>query len=98
MYAGQWVLRGFDPWALQEKSSGTFVGVAGLWFPEGWFELEITWALIPGQHGKGYATEAAQRALKAPYEHFGWTTAASVIATDNPASMAVAELNPVFFE
>jgi RimJ/RimL family protein N-acetyltransferase len=47
--------------------------------------------LIPGQHGKGYATEAASRALQAAYEHFGWQTAVSVIATDNAASYAVAQ-------
>lgn len=91
VYSGHWVLRGFGPWAVQEKSTGAFVGVAGLWFPEGWSEPEITWALVPGQHGKGYATEAAKRSLQAAYEHFGWTTAISVVATDNPASMAVAE-------
>ncbi len=91
VYSGHWVLRGFGPWALQEKTTGAFVGIAGLWFPEGWSEPEITWALVPGQHGKGYATEAAKRSLQAAYEHFGWTTAISVVATDNPASMAVAE-------
>lgn len=91
VYSGHWVLRGFGPWALEEKSSGAFVGICGLWFPEGWAEPEITWALVPGQHGKGYATEAARRSLRAAYEHFGWTTAISVVATSNPASIAVAE-------
>lgn len=91
VYAGHWALRGYGPWALEEKSSGVFVGLAGLWFPEGWVEPEITWALVPGQHGKGYATEAAQRALQSAYEDFGWVTAVSVVATSNPASVAVAE-------
>jgi RimJ/RimL family protein N-acetyltransferase len=91
VYPGHWALRGYGPWALEEKASGAFVGLAGLWFPQGWVEPEITWALLPGQHGKGYATEAAQRALQAAYEHFGWTTAVSVISTDNTASLAVAE-------
>lgn len=91
VYSGHWVLRGFGPWALEEKASGAFVGVSGLWYPEGWSEPEITWALVPGQHGKGYATEAAKRSLQAAYEHFGWTTAISVVATNNPASIAVAE-------
>lgn len=91
VYSGHWALRGYGPWALEEKASGIYVGLAGLWFPEGWVEPEITWALVPGQHGKGYATEAAQRALQAAYQHFGWTTAVSVIATDNAASLAVAQ-------
>jgi RimJ/RimL family protein N-acetyltransferase len=62
-----------------------------LWFPEGWIEPELTWALVPGHHGKGYATEAAQRSLVSAYGDFGWTTAVSVISIDNHASIAVAE-------
>ncbi len=91
VYSGHWVLRGFGPWALETKDSGQFVGLCGMWFPEGFPEPEISWALIPGQHGKGYATEAARRALRAAYEDFGWKTAVSVIATDNAASHAVAQ-------
>ena len=91
VYSGHWVLRGFGPWALEEKASGQFVGLCGMWFPEGFPEPEISWALIPRQHGKGYATEAARRALQAAYEDFGWKTAVSVIAADNAASHAVAQ-------
>lgn len=90
VYSGHWALRGYGPWALQEKNSGHFVGLTGLWYPEGWIEPEITWALVPGYHGKGYATEGAQRALQAAYELFGWTTAVSVVSVHNLASQAVA--------
>ncbi len=57
----------------------------------GWIEPEITWALVLGAHGKGYATEGAQRALQAAYEDFGWTTAVSVVSVENTASQAVAQ-------
>lgn len=90
VYSGHWALRGYGPWALEEKATGQFVGLSGLWYPEGWIEPEITWALVPGQHGKGFATEAALRALKAGYEDFGWTTAVSVVSVSNTASQAVA--------
>ncbi len=90
VYSGHWALRGYGPWALEEKASGQFVGISGLWYPEGWIEPEITWALMPGQHGKGFATEAAARALQAAYTHFGWSTAASVVSVTNTASQAVA--------
>ena len=50
----------------------------------------ITWALLPDQQGKGYATEAARRALQAAHEVYGWTTAVSVVAHGNTASDAVA--------
>jgi RimJ/RimL family protein N-acetyltransferase len=89
-YLGHWGLRGYGPWGLEVKTTGQFVGITGLWFPEGWIEPEITWALVPAAHGHGYATEAASRSLEAAYENFGWTTAVSVISVDNPASAAVA--------
>jgi ribosomal-protein-alanine N-acetyltransferase len=89
-YAGHWLLRGYGPWGIEIRRSGEFVGLSGLWFPEGWIEPEITWALAPAHHGNGYATEAAGRALRSAYEDFGWCTAASVISVENPASTAVA--------
>lgn len=98
VYSGHWALRGYGPWALEEKATGQFVGLSGLWYPEGWIEPEITWALVPGQHGKGFATEAALRALKAGYEDFGWTTAVSVVAVSNTASQAVALRMGAFLE
>lgn len=90
VYSGHWLLRGYGPWALEEKATGSFVGISGLWYPEGWAEPEITWALVPGAHGKGYATEGARRALQAAYEDFGWTTAVSVVSVANAPSQAVA--------
>lgn len=90
VYSGHWALRGYGPWALEERASGQFVGISGLWYPEGWIEPEITWALVPGQQGKGFATEAAACALRAAYTHFGWRTAVSVVSVTNTASQAVA--------
>jgi len=91
VYPGHWTLRGCGPWALEEKATGEYVGLAGLWFPEGWPEPELTWALIESHHGKGFATEAVRRSLRAAYQDFGWTTAVSVIAPDNTPSARVAE-------
>lgn len=90
-YPGHWALRGYGPFAIEERSTGDFVGLTGPWFPDGWIEPEITWALVPSKHGNGFATEAAARALRAAYELFGWTTAASVVALDNAASASVAK-------
>jgi RimJ/RimL family protein N-acetyltransferase len=90
VYSGHWLLRGYGPWALEEKATGNYVGLTGMWFPDGWIEPEITWALVLGAHGKGYATEGASRSLRAAYEDFGWTTAVSVVSVDNAASQAVA--------
>lgn len=90
VYSGHWLLRGYGPWAVAHQDTDHLVGVCGLWFPEGWPEPEITWALLPDQQGKGYATEAAHRALQAAYAVYGWRTAVSVVAHGNTASDAVA--------
>ena len=89
-YPGHWALRGYGPWAIERQDTGDFIGLCGPWFPEGWFAPEITWALMPGHHGHGFATEAARAALDLAYSDFGWTTAVSVVAIANEASAAVA--------
>jgi RimJ/RimL family protein N-acetyltransferase len=89
--AGQWVLKGFGPFAIEERSSGRFAGYAGPWFPFGWPEPEIMWGLHADFHGKGYATEAAGAARAWAYRALEWTTAISLIHPDNSASRGVAE-------
>ena len=71
----------------REEAWRKFAVYSGHWVLRGYGP----WALIPGQQGKGFATEAARRALQAAYEDFGWKTAVSVIAADNAASHAVAQ-------
>lgn len=91
VYPGHWALRGYGPFALEVRESGDFIGICGPWYPEGWPEPEITWALVPGHHGHGYATEAARRALRFSYESLRWPTAVSVVADGNDASVRVAQ-------
>jgi RimJ/RimL family protein N-acetyltransferase len=58
--AGHWQLRGYGPYALEEKSTGTVLGTAGLWYPLEWPEPEIKWALARRHWGQGYASEAVR--------------------------------------
>ena len=44
---GHWTLRGYGYWAVEEKRTGVFVGGVGLWFPDGWPELELGYWLMP---------------------------------------------------
>jgi ribosomal-protein-alanine N-acetyltransferase len=87
---GHWSLRGYGRWAVEEKATGTFCGLVGLWNPEGWPEPEIGWDLMNGLEGKGFATEAALAARSFAYETLGWTTAISLIAPDNVKSAGLA--------
>lgn len=95
---GQWHLRGFGMFAVEEKSSGAFVGHAGPNFPAGWPEREIGWGLVPDFHGKGYATEAARAGLEFAYGVLGWDTAISLIDPDNVPSQKVATRLGTTFE
>jgi RimJ/RimL family protein N-acetyltransferase len=81
---GHWVLRGFGSWAIEEKSSGSWVGYSGLWFPHGWPEPELMWGLAAHAHGRGYATEAARRGREYAYRQLGWKTLISCIAPHQP--------------
>jgi RimJ/RimL family protein N-acetyltransferase len=58
--AGHWPLRGYGPYALEEKSTGTVLGTVGLWYPLEWPEPEIKWALARRHWGQGYASEAVR--------------------------------------
>ena len=88
---GHWVIKGYGAWSVEEKSSGDFCGIVGLWNPEGWPEREITWAIVEHKQGMGIAVEAAIRSKKYAYETLGWDTVYSCISAENSASIHLAE-------
>ena len=87
---GHWQLRGYGLWAMEEKATGSVVGVVGLWHPDGFPEHELGWDLFDGATGKGYATEAGRAARAFAYDTLGWTTLISLIADGNTGSEGVA--------
>ncbi len=88
---GHWTLRGYGIWAVEEKGSQEFVGSIGLWFPEGWPELELGYWLVPEAHGKGYATEAGMKSRDYAFDQLGAKTLVSYIDPTNEPSKKVAE-------
>jgi RimJ/RimL family protein N-acetyltransferase len=90
-YAGCWALRGYGKFVVEEKASGSAIGIVGPWYPEGWPEPEIGWTVLPAFTGRGYATEAAARSLAFAYDELGWTTAMSAIFPGNERSFRLAE-------
>lgn len=88
---GHWYLKGFGCWALEEKSSGDFVGCSGLWYSYGWPEVELAYWLLPEHWGKGYATEAGMRSLQFASSTLSLTTVVSYIDPENKASRKVAK-------
>ena len=88
---GHWVIRGYGPWAVEEKSTGDFCGMVGLWNPEAWPEPEITWGIVASKQNQGFAAEAAIRARSYAYETLMWKTIYSCISENNTPSIALAE-------
>ena len=87
---GHWSLCGYGRWMIDVTDTGQTVGMAGLWYPEGWPEPEIGWDLFEGFEGQGYATEAARAARDYAQDKLGWQTAISLVNPENIASARVA--------
>lgn len=91
MFAGHWVLRGFGPWAVEERATGRFLGRIGCLEPEGFPAFEIAYTLAPAAWGKGFAREGAAAALRFARETLGRTAITSIIRPANAASIRVAQ-------
>jgi RimJ/RimL family protein N-acetyltransferase len=88
---GHWRLRGFGPWAIEERATGAFVGRGGLVQFEPWTDVEVAYALVRSAWGKGYAGEVAARSLRFAHEVVGARGVASHIMSGNAGAVRVAE-------
>lgn len=85
--------KGYGFWAVDEKSSGSFIGFVGLNEPG--YELpfnpclEIGWRLAKAYWGKGYAPEAAGKALEFAFETLNREEVVSFTTTTNIRSQTV---------
>jgi RimJ/RimL family protein N-acetyltransferase len=89
--AGHWAIRGYGKWAVERKSDGAMMGRVGLINPEGWPGLEVGWTLGKQYWGKGYATEAAEAALRYGFLTQPVDRLISCIDASNVASQGVAQ-------
>jgi len=90
-HVGHWELRGYGHWVVEEKSTGKLVGRVGFLNPVGWPAFEIGWTLKREFWGKGYASEAARRALPYGFNELDQPHIISLIHPENKASIHVAE-------
>ncbi|WP_420560222.1 GNAT family N-acetyltransferase [Tepidicaulis sp.] len=88
---GHWHLRGYGLWAVEEKASGAFLGRLGLWYPDGWPGLELSWFIDKTHWGKGYASEGARACRDMAFRALGPDEICSIIHPENAASRRVAE-------
>lgn len=89
-FIGHWVLRGFGVWAVEERSTGTFIGRIGCLEPEGWPGFEVAYTLARPAWGKGYAREGAAAALIYARETLGREEVISIVRPANTGSIRVA--------
>ena len=96
-YIGHWATLGYGYWAVEEQTSGNFVGEMG--FANYQRDInpsldgrpELGWILKTSVHGMGYATEALNVIAAWGDAHFGGKETACMIAPENTASIRVAE-------
>jgi RimJ/RimL family protein N-acetyltransferase len=96
-YVGHWSLMGFGYWAIEEKSSGKFIGELG--FADFKREMspsiagipELGWALTSFSHGKGYATEALQKVIEWGETNLKTDRIVCIIDPGNKRSLRLAE-------
>ena len=87
--------RGWGLWAVESKQDKQFIGFVGLHIPTAELPfspcVEIGWRLAFEYWGKGYATEAAQAALKVGFDRLELPEIVSFTTIDNHRSSAVME-------
>jgi RimJ/RimL family protein N-acetyltransferase len=88
--AGHWLLRGYGPYAVEEKATGSVLGTVGLWYPLEWPEPEIKWALARRHWGQGYASEAVRAVQGMAHECLPQLRLISLIDSRNEASIRLA--------
>lgn len=96
--AGHWQLRGYGPYALEEKATATVLGAVGPWYPLEWPEPEIKWALARRHQGRGFAGEAVRAVQHMARECLPDLSLISLIDRDNVASIRLARAVGATFE
>jgi RimJ/RimL family protein N-acetyltransferase len=83
---------GWSLWALEERSTGRFVGDCGLQPLElRGPEIELSYDLHPDLWGRGVATEAAKAVLGLAFQELGMERVVAVVKPAHTASRRVLE-------
>jgi RimJ/RimL family protein N-acetyltransferase len=91
----QFARQGWSNWAVEELSSGQFIGFVGLSVPRRVLPfspcVEVGWRLARAFWGKGFASEAARAALRVGFDRLHLAEIVSFTAVGNVRSRAVME-------
>lgn len=92
-HTGHWERHGYGFWVFRAKDGGRFIGRGGL----GHYEVEgeemagLSYAVVSGEWGRGYATEIARAGVEAGFEGLGLEWIGSWTLEKNEASKRVME-------
>jgi RimJ/RimL family protein N-acetyltransferase len=78
--------RGYGMFALEHQVTGLVVGCCGLIHPGGQPEVEIKYAFLQDQWGKGLATEVVPELLRYGYEQYGLNRVVATVHSENLVS------------
>lgn len=84
-----WEREGFGRWAVEEKTSGQFIGYGGLRSLHG--RPEVVYHMAPAYWGKGYGTELCRAALEFGFNDRGFDCIVAIAKPGNAASIHVME-------
>ena len=86
---GQWGLRGYGQFALEDVASGRLVGRAGILHPLDWEGPELAYGLDQPFWGQGFATEACTALHRWAFSVLGLPSLVSYILPANTRSRRV---------
>jgi len=89
-FLGHMQLRGYATLAIEDRTSGQFLGECGPTYPEGWPMLEVGWVVDPRRQREGIASEAGRAALEWCFANLDVAKVCSIIRAENLASARVA--------
>lgn len=84
-----WALKGYGPFGVDDRATGTYLGEVGLYHGEGYPAPELGWFLVPEAEGKGMALEAAGAVLDWVKASFDWPHITNIIGPANTRSIAL---------
>ena len=91
-----WQRHGFGRWAVEEKTSGEFVGFGGLRSLFG--TPEVVYHLAKAQWGNGFATELGRASLSDGFDVHRFARIVAIAKPENAASIHVMEKIGMHFE
>ncbi|XDA99149.1 GNAT family N-acetyltransferase [Sulfitobacter sp. LCG007] len=84
-----WTLRGYGPFGVEDRTTGSYVGEVGIYEPDGYPEPELGWFVTPEAEGHGYAAEAARAVMHWAHDSLGWSRLVNIIDPANDRSIAL---------